>query len=1084
MPENEVIIMGLNIRQGSSIKFKAIATLIAGFALVMQPMYGLITDQIVNASATDALVINEINPFTDQVEFYNNGPGSVDLADYTANQFAPGSGNPGGDVDLSGSSSILTPGAFVVLELPSLNDSTGDRVVLKKSGNPVDDITFGTVTGATSDTAFPGAGESIQRSPDASTNLVSAAPTLGASNAVATAPTGSAPVFGATTPASDGTITISDSQTISATVTDADNDIKSVTWKTRGAYEVTSDQVELNTGVVFARTGNTWSGTYPAATSIPGNYTFTFIAADNAGNITEKPIALTLLNALPAPVCTYDFTAQKMWEVTWGYGFEDRNGGTPKFTPQSNGGLETINGSPTTRNDYHLYVTDKGAGLNQSYRNTYGFRDGTVRTVDVSWSDVDGCQIPTIVWTETPPDTKAPVISNITITPKIGNNIGNTVTVEFDMDDATAPDASRTRVIFGNKGTVDANHKNEKVVNPTSIGGNRYKAVFNTKDFVKANHTGIYGLGFNPYDTLGNQTSSKPVGFRDIFVDNSGPGSTLISPASGSEINGTKRFVFTTSDNTGVQSGYMKLNGATSKQYNLTQDGTSDKWYADVDTSQLVDGSYTIDARLVDSFGTPRYGSNKGNVKVDNAEPGLATNPTPANNKFLNFAALQNSGFAWTAPTDIGPISYEYQVSESNDPSEVSADGSFIYTVPNYNGAGRFGNSSPTPANALDDGDYYWHVRYTDAAGNVGAWNDAWKFTIDNTAPSGVTTYNGGNKVGDKIYVKSINELNFTEMVTDNQGAVRATYLVQKLNTGTNKYEGFCGNWNANSLGSHALSGSTNESYTESNVGRCNADQSKWTDGTYKIFHAAYDAAGNEGKYNIDRQIFVIDSQRPLITITDQESDNAKPTITGSVTGARSPIIISVDGKEYEVIPDTEGNFSLTINESLENGDYEITVTAKDEADNERVDSSATLTVAVVAPADTTDPADSGSNGGNSTPQQAANQNGTTIVAAPTQFAAVAGGPVVLSAGNAQPADDGEVLGDTDADDEDAKNSDSMLGQANDGDSEVLGDSSDSFDWNFFGIMWYWWLLILAALAAAGWWIAAARRRKREEQSA
>lgn len=128
---------------------------------------------------------------------------------------------------------------------------------------------------------------------------------------------------------------------------------------------------------------------------------------------------------------------------------------------------------------------------------------------------------------------------------------------------------------------------------------------------------------------------------------------------------------------------------------------------------------------------------------------------------------------------------------------------------------------------------------------------------------------------------------------------------------------------------------------------------------TYKIFHAAYDAAGNEGKYNIDRQIFVIDSQRPLITITDQESDNAKPTITGSVTGARSPIIISVDGKEYEVIPDTEGNFSLTINESLENGDYEITVTAKDEADNERVDSSSRRsTVAVVVSADTTDPAD------------------------------------------------------------------------------------------------------------------------------
>ena len=115
----------------------------------------------------------------------------------------------------------------------------------------------------------------------------------------------------------------------------------------------------------------------------------------------------------PADDCEliYDFAAQKMWEVTWGYGFEDRNGGAPKFTMQSNGGLVAVDGKPVPSymTDYKdgvswhwLYVTD-----GKDNNHTYQFADGTKRSVTVDFPD--GCSYPIIVWDETPPLEIVPV---------------------------------------------------------------------------------------------------------------------------------------------------------------------------------------------------------------------------------------------------------------------------------------------------------------------------------------------------------------------------------------------------------------------------------------------------------------------------------------------------------------------------------------------------------------------------------------------------------------------------------------------------------------------------------------------------
>lgn len=101
-----------------------------------------------------------------------------------------------------------------------------------------------------------------------------------------------------------------------------------------------------------------------------------------------------------APVCPpSDFKSAQMWEVTWGYNFADRNGGAPKFTMASYGGLTGINGGPIPsymNSTWHWLYVNMGAA---DYTVTYNFADGTTITAVVTGADCT----PNIVWKTTPP---------------------------------------------------------------------------------------------------------------------------------------------------------------------------------------------------------------------------------------------------------------------------------------------------------------------------------------------------------------------------------------------------------------------------------------------------------------------------------------------------------------------------------------------------------------------------------------------------------------------------------------------------------------------------------------------------------
>lgn len=147
----------------------------------------------------------------------------------------------------------------------------------------------------------------------------------------------------------------------------------------------------------------TISGAAKQAMLDAGNVSFYYQLIDQAGNMT--PNGSNSFERYDYTACSYDFAASKMWEVTWGYDFENRNGNAAIFNTASHGGLVSINGN-TLDSDITNYDTEHGAGsyhwlyttAGNDKHVTYEFADGTSHSVDVTYSDVNGCEKPNIVW--------------------------------------------------------------------------------------------------------------------------------------------------------------------------------------------------------------------------------------------------------------------------------------------------------------------------------------------------------------------------------------------------------------------------------------------------------------------------------------------------------------------------------------------------------------------------------------------------------------------------------------------------------------------------------------------------------------
>ncbi|CAN5243351.1 hypothetical protein BH09ACT3_BH09ACT3_04930 [soil metagenome] len=111
----------------------------------------------------------------------------------------------------------------------------------------------------------------------------------------------------------------------------------------------------------------------------------------------------------------------------------------------------------------------------------------------------------------------------------------------------------------------------------------------------------------------------------------------------------------------------------------------------------------------------------------------------------------------------VAPAAQSTETTGSFDLRWLSVESGVTYTVQvsdNLTGPGPYNTSGLIyPLAGVPDGSYYWKVRATDTAGNVGAWSEPWKITVDTSVPvspvtafsSLVNTTTGGTDAGENL---------------------------------------------------------------------------------------------------------------------------------------------------------------------------------------------------------------------------------------------------------------------------------------------------------------------------------------------
>jgi hypothetical protein len=115
------------------------------------------------------------------------------------------------------------------------------------------------------------------------------------------------------------------------------------------------------------------------------------------------------------------------------------------------------------------------------------------------------------------------------------------------------------------------------------------------------------------------------------------------------------------------------------------------------------------------------------NNNGSNMNLAVPTHISPSNGAVMTTADLNKVDWSDVSATS-SPVTYYYEVSYSATTTSTGA-----FANPIYISGGL--TSSEISTAGTPEGTYYWHVSAVDSDGNSSGWSNAWKFTIDNTAP-------------------------------------------------------------------------------------------------------------------------------------------------------------------------------------------------------------------------------------------------------------------------------------------------------------------------------------------------------------
>ncbi|UFH58902.1 Ig-like domain-containing protein [Sulfurovum mangrovi] len=393
---------------------------------------------------------------------------------------------------------------------------------------------------------------------------------------------------------------------------------------------------------------------------------------------------------------------------------------------------------------------------------------------------------------------------------------------------------------------------------------------------------GSHAISVTASDAAGNSVESGTIHFT---IDTDAPDSVAVAITGIDEDTATAGD-FITSDNTLVFSGtngalgdgekvQISLDGGVTWT-DVDQNGT--QWSYDNTSNTMVDGTYTVEARVIDAAG------NVGNTDSQS----VVVDTTPPDSVAVAITGIdEDTATAGDFITSDNTLVFSGTNGALGDGEKVqiSLDGGVTWTDATQSDATHW--SYDNRANTMADGTYTVEARVIDAAGNVGN-TDSQSVVVDTTPPDSVAVAITGidedtATAGD--FITSDNTLVFS----GTNGALGDGEKVQiSLDGGVTWTDA-------------TQSDATHWSYDN----RANT----MSDGTYTVEARVIDAAGNVG--NTDSQSVVVDTTPPdsvavAITGIDEDTATAGDFITSDNTlvfsgtngalGDGEKVQISLDG--------------------------------------------------------------------------------------------------------------------------------------------------------------------------------------------
>lgn len=191
----------------------------------------------------------------------------------------------------------------------------------------------------------------------------------------------------------------------------------------------------------------------------------------------------------------------------------------------------------------------------------------------------------------------APGASNLQFTPFVNDTTGGKeLKVSLDITDKSGVDVDgETYVRFKFEGK-------ERTYKFKHVEGAKYETVIDTRDIIPAGQSGVVAVVFSFEDVSGNNRSWKPEPYQSMTIDNANPIAKIDSSINGMVTNTDTLKVTGTADDDNFEFYKLYLMGGTpeKKFKQAVVNGTLDE---SLDISGVADGTYKLRLHVKDTFG-------------------------------------------------------------------------------------------------------------------------------------------------------------------------------------------------------------------------------------------------------------------------------------------------------------------------------------------------------------------------------------------------------------------------------------------------------------------------------------------------